>query len=42
VDQLKGKFPLLEERFEGDWPAKVIIQSFLKNTSAKSPAKRSK
>ncbi|KIM80260.1 hypothetical protein PILCRDRAFT_9794 [Piloderma croceum F 1598] len=40
--QLKTTFPVLEERFEGDWPAKAMIQSFLKNTSAKSSTLKSK
>jgi hypothetical protein len=36
VEQLKEKFPILEERFEGDWPAKALMQSFLKHTSSVS------
>ena len=39
VAQLKVKFPILEERFEGDWPAREMVQSFLKNSSAKSTSK---
>jgi hypothetical protein len=42
VAQLKEKFPILEERFEGDWPARAMVQGFLKNTSAKSSTSKSK
>lgn len=42
IAQLKSKFPILEERFEGDWPAKALLQSFLKGTSAKSSTSKSK
>jgi len=42
VTQLKQKFPVLDESFEGDWLAKAMIQCFLKNTAAKSSTTRSK
>lgn len=40
--EIKGTYPLLEQKFEADWPAKAILQVFLKNTSAKHGSAKSK
>jgi hypothetical protein len=34
--QLKQKYPILEENFDGDWPVAAILQVLLKNASAKA------
>jgi hypothetical protein len=34
--QLKQKYLILEENFEGDWPVAAILQVLLKNASAKA------
>jgi hypothetical protein len=39
IAQLKATFPVLEERFEGDWPARAMIQNFLKYKSSASKSK---
>jgi hypothetical protein len=39
---VEGEIPHTEENFEGDWPVKATIQSFLKNTSAKLSTAKSK
>jgi hypothetical protein len=42
IYQIKETYPLLEQKFEGDWPAKAILQVFLKYTSTKHGSAKSK